>query len=39
MKPSWIERPRGATRDARVNPPPVLDSKRGFWSRVLGLGR
>ncbi|HUQ89920.1 MAG TPA: PBP1A family penicillin-binding protein [Vicinamibacterales bacterium] len=41
MKASWIERPRGAIRDARVNPPapqppPVLVSKPGFWSRIFG---
>jgi 1A family penicillin-binding protein len=34
-KPSWVQRPRGAYRDARVNPPPVLESK-GFWSRIFG---
>jgi len=36
MKANWIERPRGAIRDVRVNPPPVLESKPGFWSRVFG---
>jgi len=39
MKPVWIERPRGAIRDVRVNPPPVLESKPGFWTRVFGFGR
>ena len=36
MKPAWVDRPRGAIRDARVNPPPVLESKPGFWSRIFG---
>ena len=37
MKPTWVNRPRGAIRDARVNPPPpVLESKPGFWSRMFG---
>jgi len=36
MKANWINRPRGAIRDARVNPPPLLESKPGFWSRVFG---
>src|SRR5687768_1155567 len=36
MKPAWIARPRGAIRDVRVNPPPVLESKPGFWSRIFG---
>ena len=39
MKPAWVGRPRGALRDARVNPPPLLESKPGFWSRVFGLGK
>jgi penicillin-binding protein 1A len=39
MKPAWVDRPRGAIRDARVNPPPVLESKPGFWTRVFGFGR
>jgi penicillin-binding protein 1A len=39
MKPAWVDRPRGAIRDARVNPPPVLQSKPGFWSRIFGMGR
>jgi len=39
MKPNWIERPRGAIRDARVNPPPVLESKPGFWTKIFRLGR
>jgi penicillin-binding protein 1A len=36
MKPAWVARPRGAIQDARVNPPPVLESKPGFWSRIFG---
>ncbi len=36
MKANWIDRPRGAIRDARVNPPPLLESKPGFWSRIFG---
>jgi membrane carboxypeptidase/penicillin-binding protein len=36
MKADWIARPRGAIRDVRVNPPPVLESKAGFWSRIFG---
>lgn len=36
QKASWISRPRGATQDARLEPP---QEKRGFWSKVLGLGR
>ena len=39
MKPAWVDRPRGAIRDARVNPPPVLETKPGFWSRIFGAGR
>jgi penicillin-binding protein 2D len=35
MKPAWVDRPRGSSRDVRVNPPPVLESK-GFWSRIFG---
>ena len=40
QKPAWIARPRGAIRDARVNPPPVLESP-GFWSprQVVGISR
>ena len=33
-KAEWVDRPRGATRDARVNPPPV--KSRSWWSRVFG---
>ncbi len=36
MKADWVDRPRGAIRDVRVNPPPVLESKPGFWSRIFG---
>ena len=36
MKPAWIARPRGAIRDVRVTPRPVLESKPGFWSRIFG---
>ena len=39
MKPAWVDRPRGAIRDVRVNPPPVLESKPGFWSRIFGGGK
>ncbi len=39
MKPAWVDRPRGGPRDARVNPPPLLESKPGFWSKLFGLGR
>ncbi len=39
MKPAWVNRPQGAIRDVRVNPPPVLESKPGFWSKLFGLGR
>ena len=37
-KATWISRPRGATRDARVNPPP-LPAKASFWSRIFRTGR
>ncbi|MBY0495825.1 MAG: PBP1A family penicillin-binding protein [Cyanobacteria bacterium] len=42
MNATWIERPRGAIRDVRFNPPPAvleskpLESKPGFWSRIFG---
>jgi penicillin-binding protein 1A len=39
MKPAWVNRPQGAIRDVRVNPPPVLESKPGFWSRLFGIGK
>jgi 1A family penicillin-binding protein len=32
--PAWIDRPRGALREARV-PPPV--QRRSWWSRVFGF--
>ena len=35
MKPAWVDRPRGAIRDARIDP-PVLESKPGFWTRIFG---
>jgi membrane carboxypeptidase/penicillin-binding protein len=36
QRATWIDRPRGARQDARVNPP---EERRGFWSRVFGIGR
>lgn len=36
QRAAWIGRPRGAIQDARLEKP---EEKRGFWSRVLGLGR
>lgn len=41
QRATWIERPRGAIRDARVNPPPppLLEDKRSFWSKIFGAGR
>lgn len=39
QRASWLDRPRGAIRDARVNPPPPLQDKRGFWQKVFGIGR
>jgi penicillin-binding protein 1A len=36
-KAAWVTRPRGATRDARVNPPPLPTEKRSWWSRVFGF--
>ena len=33
-EPTWIERPRGAVRDARVTPPV---QRRNWWSRVFGF--
>jgi membrane carboxypeptidase/penicillin-binding protein len=36
QKASWIDRPRGAMRDARVNPPAPLEDKRSFWSKIFG---
>jgi penicillin-binding protein 1A len=36
QKAVWIDRPRGAMRDARVNPPPLLEDKRSFWSKIFG---
>ena len=31
---TWVDRPRGVTRDARVSPPP---QRRTWWSRVFGF--
>jgi penicillin-binding protein 1A len=36
QKPAWFGQPRGAIRDARVNPPPPLEDKRSFWSKIFG---
>ncbi|HWI19645.1 MAG TPA: PBP1A family penicillin-binding protein [Vicinamibacterales bacterium] len=36
QRAAWIPRPRGTIQDARFTPP---EEKRGFWSKVLGLGR
>jgi penicillin-binding protein 1A len=37
QRASWITRPGGAMRDARVNPPPApLEDKRSFWSKIFG---
>ncbi len=36
QRATWIDRPGGAIRDARVNPPP-LDDKRSFWKKVFGM--
>jgi 1A family penicillin-binding protein len=36
QRASWISRPRGAIQVARAAPP---EEKRGFWSKVLGIGR
>ncbi len=34
----WVTRPRGAIRDARVNPPPPLPTQqRSWWSRAFGF--
>ena len=33
-KATWIERPRGAARDARLTPPV---QRRSWWSRVFGF--
>jgi penicillin-binding protein 1A len=33
---TWVDRPRGAVRDARVNPPPP-QQRRGWWSRIFGF--
>jgi penicillin-binding protein 1A len=36
QKAAWFGQPRGALRDARVNPPPPLEDKRSFWSKIFG---
>jgi 1A family penicillin-binding protein len=45
QKPTWLERPRGALRNARLTQPgsePEIEprtqpeKKRGFWSRIFG---
>jgi 1A family penicillin-binding protein len=49
-KAEWVARPRGAIRDARLQPiaqsvqsaqtaPPAAPAKRSFWSRIFGGGR
>jgi hypothetical protein len=35
-KATWVDRPRGATRDARLTAPPVPE-RRSWWSRVFGF--
>jgi penicillin-binding protein 1A len=35
QRAAWIARPRGSTRDVRVNP----EEKRSFWSKVFGGDR
>ena len=34
QKAAWIDRPRGAYRTARLEPP--VDDKRSFWSKIFG---
>ena len=36
QRAAWLVRPRGVIRDARITPP---EEKRGFWSKILGLGK
>jgi penicillin-binding protein 1A len=35
-EPEWLQRPRGAYREAR-NPQPLPTKKRAWWSRVFGF--
>ncbi len=39
-KAEWVNRPRGATRDARVSPSPLPlpapDQRKSWWSKVFG---
>ena len=39
MKPAWVDRPRGAIRDARVNPPPFSSRNRASGPAFSGPGR
>ncbi len=36
-KATWVLRPRGASTDARLAPP--IQEKRGFWSKLFGVGQ
>ena len=36
-KAEWVGRPRGTSRDARFNPPPLPTQQRSWWSRVFGF--
>ncbi len=35
QRATWVARPRGTAGDARLEP---LEEKRGFWSKLFGLG-
>ena len=35
QRATWVARPRGTDGDARLEP---LEEKRGFWSKLFGLG-
>jgi penicillin-binding protein 1A len=39
QRAGWLTRPRGAIRDVRVSPPPLLEDKRNIWQKVFGLGK